>query len=866
MNKDRKSCEKDIVLDLERPASESAIAGAVQTLLANKHDGNMNRLREIMGPESSPERVRTIVKNILKAPKKDAASLLYLIWVRTRRPEITSAITEHDLKPRFNWRLKVFGALDSGTPINIDHLGPRAVGPLVEAVLFSDDDRIRSLALRALGSMKDQECIDSLCGLWAHFRDRNLEEIIIRKGYIAANDPGARCLSALSANKTPIITQGSADLAEGLIRACSDEDPILASRAKERLFQLESAPLINRICHIWLRTREPLLSQAIEAAQYSATQPDKLRIFTTLKAGLGHNLLDDLDSALPMLVEALEDPDGTVSAQARRLLETHMDYPGVAEALCAAAIERGSKAASSLASNAGYAPKAPRDRALFLFLSEQWKEYEEFDFDMGLLKEAYEMAGDDLRRRIAAVATAAGRLELVELVSGSRRKRSMDEMTDGEWEKAISILRRRREWEKMWKIAKKAPGVWAVKALQALSQTDWQPKEPTDLRDFNELTFLAKEIRSDAPALLMADTPLLRFRAHGRRITAMIINSFFKRTIGASSWDGKVSLWGMKTGERTRDLPPLQDPITSLAASPDGGLLYTACAADRNVLIWDPDKDAPLFSLPGHVKGVGSLAVSKDGKILAAGGHDQVCRLWRLSDPTLIATLNGRGGSVRSVTFSPDHRRLATGSEDGYIRLWNLDNFILESIWKAHERTVKDLVFTHNSKSLISAGLDGSIALWNTDTGDLLHRIPENGGVVFALCLSNDGRVLAAACHDGGIRLYETVEYNLLASAHEHHGPVTCLATDPESRILVSGGNDCTLAVWNFQSGIFRRPTNRRDMERLESISAESSAGARKAWIDFLMAQMRMRWRYDIEISSAADEMNIGEFDIEIIQ
>lgn len=98
----------------------------------------------------------------------------------------------------------------------------------------------------------------------------------------------------------------------------------------------------------------------------------------------------------------------------------------------------------------------------------------------------------------------------------------------------------------------------------------------------------------------------------------------------------------------------------------------------------------------------------------------------------------------------------------------------------------------------------------------------------------------------------------------DHKGPVTCLATDPESRILVSGGHDCSVVMWNFQSGIFRRPTIRDDMDKVESLIEKNVADNEKPWLDFLMAQMRWRWRFDIEVFDGISRIEAGEFDIEV--
>jgi len=81
---------------------------------------------------------------------------------------------------------------------------------------------------------------------------------------------------------------------------------------------------------------------------------------------------------------------------------------------------------------------------------------------------------------------------------------------------------------------------------------------------------------------------------------------------------------------------------------------------------------------------------------------------------------------------------------------------------------------------------------------------------------------------------------------------------------LVSGGHDSRVFVWYFQSGMFRRATRRDEMEMVEALLNESPDAAARPWLEFLLAQMRQRWRFDIEIADGPPSVEIGEFDIEI--
>ena len=66
------------------------------------------------------------------------------------------------------------------------------------------------------------------------------------------------------------------------------------------------------------------------------------------------------------------------------------------------------------------------------------------------------------------------------------------------------------------------------------------------------------------------------------------------------------------------------------------------------------------------------VAVSADGRWIAAGGTDHLARVWDATG-RLRAVLAGHTERVASVDFRPDGHLLATGSWDGTARLWGLD-------------------------------------------------------------------------------------------------------------------------------------------------------------------------------------------------
>jgi WD40 repeat protein len=79
--------------------------------------------------------------------------------------------------------------------------------------------------------------------------------------------------------------------------------------------------------------------------------------------------------------------------------------------------------------------------------------------------------------------------------------------------------------------------------------------------------------------------------------------------------------------------------------------------------------------LPGDQNPIRSVAFSPDGEIVAAGTGTNMIELWDLVSNHPAEALNEHTDAVNSVAFSPDGHTLVSASSDKTVKLWSVTNF-----------------------------------------------------------------------------------------------------------------------------------------------------------------------------------------------
>jgi WD40 repeat protein/transcriptional regulator with XRE-family HTH domain len=234
----------------------------------------------------------------------------------------------------------------------------------------------------------------------------------------------------------------------------------------------------------------------------------------------------------------------------------------------------------------------------------------------------------------------------------------------------------------------------------------------------------------------------------------------------------------------------------SIALSSDGELLAAGTSTGQ-VWLWRVADRTSLLAVRGPTGAVWGLSLSADGQLMASSSTDGVARVWRTSTGREIASLEGHTGMLRSVSLSGDGRLLASGGSDGTVRLWQTDTAALLATLEGHTGGIRSVSLSADGRLVASVGTDGLVLLWDARTGQPLEGPHGEIGAIRSVALSADGRLFAVGGTDGMVALWDTALAHPLASLQAQTDEVWGLALSADGHLLASGGTDGVVQLWN---------------------------------------------------------------------
>jgi hypothetical protein len=472
--------------------------------------------------------------------------------------------------------------------------------------------------------------------------------------------------------------------------------------------------------------------------------------------------------------------------------------------------------------DAEHAPSEPAQRAIFWLLSGKIQRYEELDLDGSLLTQAHANASPTLRKRLAAAAAAAGRLEWL---SAMEQSKPLEAFTKDDWATMVQVLLRAVNPEALWQWALKAPPIHSRSLLQVI------PDETPPPAQFGE-----------------AAAGLLRL-AHA---LSPVRNEYQLRPDCC-----------------THTLSGHSREVRSIAWSPDGRCL-ASCSEDQTIRFWDPASGACTHTLTGHSDYVKSSAWSPDGRCLASGSWGKTIRLWDPASGACTHTLSGHSHSVYTIAWSPDGRCLASGSWGKTIRLWDPASGACTHTLSGHSHSVYTIAWSPDGRCLASGSGDKTIRLWDPATGACTHTLSGHSDEVYTIAWSPDGRCLASGSRDSTIRLWDPASGACIQTLKGHSEWVRSIAWSPDGRCLASGSVDDTIRLWsNGLDNLLSTALACYGIDQWNLLSDLQKQSIKleawqRPWLEFIAALSSLIRRFDVSLDNQAIKPALSKFEIEI--
>jgi WD40 repeat protein len=344
------------------------------------------------------------------------------------------------------------------------------------------------------------------------------------------------------------------------------------------------------------------------------------------------------------------------------------------------------------------------------------------------------------------------------------------------------------------------------------------------------LTLGADGLRVWSPGQLFAQPRVLASGGATARDPAFAADGRWLSVIG-SNGENTLRVWELGEGSTpvaTYTLKGFREPVLAAAMCPAGGCVVTG-TRDGEIQLWrlaaGKATETTLAKLPVAVQ---SLAFSRDGAMLAAGGGaifkskgSGFVRMWDMRDssaPTLALQRDALATPVSIVAFERAGRWLAVATGDelegdrGSVSIWPTASrpVPVEPVFNTSFKTsIASLAFAPDQR-LAAGGQNGRVYVYSGDgwrnTQELVLHAESQGshGVVTTTArivdFSADGSWLAAGSYVGPVRLWRTSAANeppidLKTGA----GNITTAKFDPSGRWLATDDGSGGLALWNME-------------------------------------------------------------------
>lgn len=302
---------------------------------------------------------------------------------------------------------------------------------------------------------------------------------------------------------------------------------------------------------------------------------------------------------------------------------------------------------------------------------------------------------------------------------------------------------------------------------------------------------------ADVPAVEVIYRCRRTMKGHTGKIYSMSWCSDNERVVSAAQ-DGKLIVWDARDGEKLGAANLKSNWVMSSAFAPSGNLVASG-GLDNICTVWRVDQlEQPAQELNGHAGFLSSCLFLDDKQILTSSG-DTTIALWDIERGQKVAEFLGHAGDVSSIGLLPSRTALVSCSVDRTVKAWDLRERRCVQTMAGHEGDINDLSVFPGDNALVTAGDDCTCRLFDlrADQCVAVYRDAEVTQGAQCVAFSGSGRLVFGGYYDNIINVWDTLKGERVAAIAGHEARVASIGVSSNGMAMCSASWDATLRVWN---------------------------------------------------------------------
>jgi cytochrome c len=210
--------------------------------------------------------------------------------------------------------------------------------------------------------------------------------------------------------------------------------------------------------------------------------------------------------------------------------------------------------------------------------------------------------------------------------------------------------------------------------------------------------------------------PAAVLEGHAAPVVALAVSPDGK-TLASASWDHSARLWPLDGGT-PRLLEGHVQNVNGVVFARDGRAVITA-GYDAMLRIWPPDNGPPsAVTLPAPLNAV---AVAPDGEVVTAGADGKVYLL--SGEGELRSQIEAAQAPIIALAISGDGKLIAAAGIRGSVAIIDRATRRLERTLVGPGLPVWSAAFLPDSRTLLTGGTDRAIRRWDAVTGEPIGTV-----------------------------------------------------------------------------------------------------------------------------------------------